>query len=71
MDGQYAFCDFFGKRLKRLICKRGITERRLAGMMGVPEEMVLLWVSGDLMPDAYQLKKAAKCLVVPYERLLD
>ncbi len=61
----------FGKRIRELRGKRGLSQREAALQMGVSEQAVSKWEKGACLPDAYHLKLLGKILGVSVDYLLD
>ena len=60
----------FGKYLKRMLQRRGMTQVEFAKAVGTNEEQVSRWVNDARMPNVEMLVKIADVLDVSLERLV-
>ena len=61
----------FGKRLKEFRKRRKLTQKEVATKIGVSEQALSKWESGDCLPDVYNLRLLAIVLNVSVDCLLD
>ena len=62
--------NYFGKVLKDLRCEQGISQRELGARLGVCNQTVSFWESGQREPDLDTLLKIAKYFQVSTDFLL-
>lgn len=56
--------EIIGANIKRLMHKRGVTQKRMAETIGRCENSVNKWANGASMPDAEAMYRIAKALRV-------
>ncbi len=61
----------FGKRVKAFRLRNNFTQKEIALKIGVSEQAVSKWESGECLPDAYNLKLLSKALRISVDSLLD
>ena len=62
--------ELFRKNLKRLIEQKGLTQTKLAELLGIKSQSVNLWVSGKTLPGGARLQVLAKILGVTVNELM-
>ncbi|MBR2877324.1 MAG: helix-turn-helix domain-containing protein [Clostridia bacterium] len=60
----------FGNKLYKLRTENNLTQKELAGVLGVSDKAVSKWETGEAMPRVKTLKNIADCFSVTYEDLL-
>lgn len=61
----------FGRRLKELRAKKGLSQQQLADMLPVSRVSIAMYESGKRLPDVGTLSRLAACLDVESAELLD
>ncbi len=60
----------FGNKIYKLRTESNLTQKELAGILGVSDKAVSKWETGEAMPRVKTLKNIADCFSVTYEDLL-
>lgn len=61
----------FGKRVKSFRLRNGYSQKEVAFKIGVSEQAVSKWETGDCLPDVYNLKLLAQIFHISVDSLLD
>lgn len=57
--------SFFSEQLKKLMSEQDITQQQLAKKLGVVQQMISFWTTGNHSPNLKSIEKIAKALNVP------
>lgn len=52
----------FGKRLRKLMSRKRITQKQLSDRTGISQSLISLYMCGDKLPNFYKADKIAKAL---------
>lgn len=63
--------EYFGARLRTIRKEKNKTQSEVATLLGVSEQAVSKWETGECLPDVYNLKMLAKLLHVSVDTLLE
>lgn len=57
--------SFFSEQLKKIMSEQDITQKDLAKKLGVVQQMISFWTTGNHSPNLNSIEKVAKALNVP------
>ena len=63
--------SFFGEQLKKVMSEQNITQKELAEKLGVVQQMISFWTTGNHSPNIKSIEKVAKALNVPINYFIE
>ena len=62
---------FFVKQLKKAMIDKNLNQKDLGRLIGVNQQMISRWLTGNYNPSFTSIKKIAKALEIPANYLMD
>ena len=62
---------FFGKRLKKILLEKDITQQNLADKLKIGKTVISRWITGGRNPSLSSVKNIAEVLNVPLDYFID
>lgn len=63
--------SFFAEQLKKIMYEKHITQKELAKKLGVVQQRVSSWVTGEYNPTVASIKKISYALQVPFDYFIE